>query len=126
MNQKRISQGDLKLILALLLAGAMVAAFSFFARQDGHDAVVERDGQVVARVPLARDGLYPIEADGTVTNLLRVEGGAIRMEEADCPDHLCIHKGAIRYVGDSIICLPNRVVVRIAGSDALDLDAVTG
>ena len=48
------------------------------------------------------------------------------MEEADCPDRLCMRRGAIRYAGDSIICLPNKVVVEISGEDALNLDAVAG
>ena len=126
MEMKRFSRGDLKLIAALLLVGLAVIAFLTFNRQDGRQVVIRVDGQTIARLSLAQDAQYPVEIEGTVTNVLVVHDGAVRMEEADCPDHLCIHRGAIRYVGDSIICLPNRVVAEISGEDALHLDAVAG
>ena len=47
------------------------------------------------------------------------------MEEADCPDLLCVHQKAISKEGESIICLPNKVVVTIRGGEETELDAVT-
>ena len=40
------------------------------------------------------------------------------MTRADCPDQLCIHQGPIHIQGETIVCLPNRVVVEITGNDA--------
>ena len=126
MRTKRIGRADLLLIAALMLAGLILTLLLFANRQDGREAVVRVDGQAVARLPLSEDRRFPVEIDGTVTNVLIVHNGVIRMEEANCPDHLCIHRGAIRYAGDSIVCLPNRVFAEITGNDALNLDAVTG
>ena len=126
MEEKRFARGDLKLIAALLLAGLAIILLLTLNRRDGRQVVVRVDGQIAARLPLAQDASYPVEIEGTVTNVLTIKDGAVRMEEADCPDHLCIHRGAIRYAGDSIICLPNKVVVEISGEDALNLDAVSG
>ena len=126
MEEKRFARGDLKLIAALLLAGLAIILLLTLNRRDGRQVVVRVDGQIAARLPLAQDASYPVEIEGTVTNVLTIKGGAVRMEEADCPDHLCIHRGAIRYAGDSIICLPNKVVVEISGEGALNLDAVSG
>ena len=126
MHMKRVHRSDLLLIAALLLAGLIASAFLFFNRQGGQQAVVRANGQIVARLPLAQDARVPVEIEGSVTNVVVVQDGAVHMEEADCPDHLCIRRGAIRYAGDSIICLPNKVVVEISGEDALNLDAVAG
>ena len=126
MRTKRVGRSDLLLIAALLLTGLIMSSLIFFHRQDGRQAVVRVDGQIVAQLPLAQDARYPVEFEGAVTNVLVIQDGAVRMEEADCPDHLCIHRGAIRYAGDSIVCLPNKVVVEISGEDALNLDAVSG
>ena len=126
MGVKRLAAGDLKLIAALLLAGLAILALLTFTRQDGRQAVVRVDGRIIARLSLAQDAQYPVEIEGTVANMLIIQGGAVRMAQADCPDHLCIRRGAIRYAGDSIICLPNKVVVEISGEDALNLDAVAG
>ena len=126
MKTKRVGRGDLLLIAALLIAGLVMTAVLHGFRQDGRQVIVRVDGQIVARIALSADGEYPVEVNGEITNLLAVQDGAVRMEEAECPDHLCIRRGAIRYAGDSIVCLPNRVVAEITGEDALDLDAVVG
>ena len=123
---KRVHRSDLLLIAALLFAGLVISALMFFNRHEGQQVVIHANGQILARLPLAQDTQYPIEIDGTVTNVLIVRDGTVRMEEASCPDHLCVRRGAIRYAGDSIICLPNKVVAEISGEDALGLDAVTG
>ena len=47
------------------------------------------------------------------------------MESADCPDQICVRQKAISKEGESIICLPNKVVVSIVGGEEKELDAVT-
>ena len=126
MDVKRFARGDLMLIAVLLIAGLTIIALLAFTRPDGRQAIVRVDGQIVAQLPLEQDAQCPVEIEGTVTNLIVIQNGTVHMEEADCPDHLCILRGTIRYAGDSIICLPNKVVVEISGEDALNLDAVAG
>lgn len=126
MRLKRTGRADLLLIAALLLVGLILTLLLCLNRRDGRQVVVRVDGQIAARLSLSEERQYPVEIDGTVTNLLVIRDGTVRMAEADCPDHLCIHRGAIRYAGDSIVCLPNRVIAEITGDDALDLDAVSG
>lgn len=48
-------------------------------------------------------------------NLLEVHNGGIHMVEADCPDDLCLLMGHKDTVGETIVCLPNRVLVEIVG-----------
>ena len=53
----------------------------------------------------------------TGTGLLRAvtaaENGAVFMAEADCPDSLCVQMGKIYREGESIVCLPHGLVIRI-------------
>ena len=49
---------------------------------------------------------------------------AAKMEWADCPDQLCVHQKAISRTGESIICLPNQVVVSVQGSKEGKLDGI--
>ena len=44
---------------------------------------------------------------------------------ADCPDKLCVRQGALDRNG-VIVCLPNRVVVRVSTESGADYDAVVG
>ena len=123
----RSHRNDLILAAVLLLLGGALALVLWLARQPGAYARVTVGGEVVAEVPLDRDTNlavqkgYFVEAYG---NYLIVRDGAIWMESADCPDQLCVHQGAIRYVGESIVCLPNKVVVTVVNGQDGGFDAV--
>lgn len=57
-------------------------------------------------------GLVP---DGRSYNLLAVSGEHVRMDSADCRDQICVHHRPIAGGGESIICLPHKLVVEIMG-----------
>jgi hypothetical protein len=58
--------------------------------------------------------------DGTVTNTVRIVGGEVFLEYANCPDGLCLRHGALRGGRDVIVCLPNSVTVEMSGGGAVD------
>ena len=55
---------------------------------------------------------------------VRVEPGAVSMERADCPDQICVRQCRITGSSHPIVCLPNRVEIRLTAGDGFD--AVTG
>ena len=105
---------DFLLIVFLLLFSAGLFLFQQFRQKEGGWAVVTVDSVESGRYSLLRDGRYSLNQG---SNLLVIEDGAAYMEDADCPDHICVEMGKIRYTGQSIVCLPNRVVVTIEGAD---------
>lgn len=120
-KQKGAKKGlryDLILIISLLVLSLVAVGVLFAMRKTGEYAVVEIDGEEVARYPLNIDGEYTLNGG---TNLLVIEDGRAYMSYADCPDHTCVKTGKIRYSGESITCLPNRVNIYITGEDGLDL-----
>lgn len=58
------------------------------------------------------------------TNVLVIRDGKADMVEADCPDKLCVRQKPISKEGESLICLPNKVIVTVAGGEKNELDAV--
>lgn len=74
-------------------------------------------------------GSYSLYEDQTIdinnTNTFIIEKGTGKMCKADCPDQLCVHQKAISKTGESIICLPNKVVVSVIGGEENELDAIT-
>ncbi|MCC8182644.1 MAG: NusG domain II-containing protein [Clostridiales bacterium] len=120
--------GDLLLIAGLIVVGLALTVFVLLSRMGGQSddltVVIRQDGEVVAALPLDEDAVYTVQGEDDAVNRVVIEDGAVFMEEASCPDRLCVKQGKIRYSGDSLICLPNRVVVEITGQDDLGLDAV--
>ena len=117
-------RGDLYLMVGCLLAALVCCCLWFLLRQDGSAVIVEQNGRETARYALSEDRTVRIEGEGGY-NLLVIEGGEVYLSEADCPTQLCMKTGKIRYAGQSIVCLPHKLAVRITGG-ASGLDGVTG
>ena len=47
------------------------------------------------------------------------------MTEADCPDKICIDQGRVRYTGQCITCLPNKLTVTVEGGGEPEVDLVS-
>lgn len=50
----------------------------------------------------------------------------IRVAESDCPTQDCVHTGIVSHSGQSIVCLPARIVIQLVGGADSGLDAVLG
>ena len=121
----RLRRNDLILIAGLTLAGALIALIVFLTSGAGAQVRVRVDGAVVGTFPLSEETEYEIAGIGGYNRLV-IEGGEAYLEEADCPDGLCVGMGKISRSGQSIICLPHKVVVDIVGGDeepAVDVTA---
>ena len=107
---------DVILILFFLIIAAAALIWLSAGRQSEQIARVTVDGTVA--------GLYPLDQDDTVTiggvggkNTLVIRDGQADMMEADCPDKVCVDHAPISHVGESIICLPHKVVVEIIAGE---------
>ena len=117
-------RGDLYLIFGCLLAALVLCGLWLLLRQDGAVVIVEQNGRETARYALREDRTVRIEGAERY-NLLVIENGEAWLSEADCPTQICVKTGKIRYAGQSIVCLPHRLAVRITGGTDR-LDGVTG
>lgn len=115
-----MKRNDWLLMGAVLLAAALWWGFTEWQSRSGAatQVLVWQDRQLIGTYPLnSPDTLdIPADTDGG-HNLIRIENGTVRMVEADCPDQVCVHTQAIRGPGQSIVCLPNRIMVEVAGDN---------
>lgn len=133
--RKRFGRNDIILIsviviisVALLLIWKLVYLKGLKGQDTDSDACVEVtiDGRVYGTYPLSKDDTIEIKnGDGDVTNTLVIMGGVADMTSADCPDHLCVKQKAISKEGESIICLPNKVVVTVKSDTKSDIDSIS-
>ena len=110
------------LIVLVALAAVIALLFVLFNgnRTEGAGVSVCVNGVEVARYALSADGTYDLNGG---TNRLLVQDGQASMIWADCPDGICMRQGKIRYTGQCITCLPNRLTVTVYGGDG-DVDLV--
>lgn len=109
-------RSDIILVAALLIISLSVLLFMFLTREEGDVAEVSVNGVKVAEYPLSVDGVFYLNGG---TNVLVIENGEAYIREATCPDKYskngCVNTGKISYVGQKIVCLPNKVIVEIVG-----------
>ena len=130
VNEKGVSwlrshRNDLLLTAALLLLGGALALFLWLTRQTGGTVSVQINGKVVMELPLDEDAELVL-GEGEHTNTLVIRDGKARVVEASCPDKICVGHGAIQYAGESIVCLPHKLVITVRGGAASGVDGSTG
>ena len=119
-----LKKGDIILIAAIIfLTAAGFACLMLYGSGGGHRiAVIKQDSKVIERIDLDKmKDTREISVKGAYTDIILVEKGQIRFEDANCPSKDCVKTGWISKKGASAVCLPNRTSIRIEGeSDKVD------
>ena len=119
-----LKPGDWILIGALSLLLILSFFVPWMMREEGRYAVVMTGGRRVLRVALDEDRDIHVQGPLGETRI-EVRGGQVWVSEAPCPHHICMKMGKIRYSQEVIVCVPNRVVIRIEGASSEDIDGMT-
>lgn len=114
----------LLLVVALLTAGGM-RIWQMNNTKDTANVVVTIDGEVYGTYPLSKDRTERIELPDGSYNILVISDGYADVTEASCPDQICVKHNHIRYSKESIVCLPNKVVVTVEGGEENEIDGAT-
>lgn len=116
----RVRWGDVLLLCGiLLLAIGLWLALCLFS-SPGAVAVVTLDGEEVARLPLDTDCQTDIQSVYG-THRVVVQDGTVAVTEAPCPDLICVHHAPVSRVGETIICLPCKLVVTVMDGNSVRL-----
>ena len=110
------------IILAVVLLVIAAASFLWWRsyRDEGAYVAVNINGVQTAVYPLSEDRevLITTGENNENSNLMVIEKGEVRVTEADCPDSICVKTRSASYVGESIVCLPHKLVIEIIGEKA--------
>ena len=116
-----MKKNDFILAGGVLLVALVFLFLNYFViHKDGARVNVTVDGELYGTYRL--DEEQEIDIDGT--NYLVIHDGEADMTEANCPDKLCVHQKSISKDGETIVCLPNKIVVEVTGADSGELDSI--
>ena len=145
--KKYIRKADIILFIVLLAAGLAASAVLAMSHTGGDTVIIESGGELYATYPLAEDRLVivpapqekasslkvpddtkPASEQYTHYNVVTVSGGKVTVTEGSCKNQVCVHHSAISLSGESIVCLPNKVVIQLAEETEshTGIDGVTG
>jgi hypothetical protein len=108
----------------LALLACSLAAWLVISGAEVENAVAEiyKNGELLYTFDLSHERTTTI-GDKRLYNNIEITDGAIRVIEANCPDKICVNTGFISNGIIPIICLPNRLEIRIVGRNS-GVDAV--
>ena len=97
----------------------LIFAININKNYDSIHAIVKVDGKVYKEISLSslkEDDTFTVETSKG-NNTISVKDKSISITHADCHDSLCVKQGSISKVGDTIVCLPHKLIIEIKGKE---------
>lgn len=120
----RFCIGDV-LVIGFVVMLAILIGVVFWIKtgtEEGNTVVIYREGEKIQELSLDKNTEIFIE--NSYTNKLVVKDKKVAIVESDCPGMDCVHSGWISGKGRSLVCLPNRVEIRIEGEIDSEVDFI--
>jgi len=113
-----MNKNDVKLILVLVLFLLVFFLLKSFDNSSEKIANVYYNDEIIKTISLSNDDVYEVDGyNGKV--VIEVKNNKIRVIEETSERNLCSKQG----YGDIIICLPNKIVIKVENNDS-ELDGV--
>ncbi len=117
-------KNDIILTASILIVAASVFFIISLIGNKGGYVEIKKDGKIIATYPLSENRKVEIESENGY-NLLVIENGEAYIEEASCPDKLCMRQGKVNRNGETLVCLPNKTTVTVVSDKKSDTDFVS-
>ena len=119
--RKNITKGDIILVVFLLVLSLMLFVSSF-TRSENLTAQIYVAGEKTHSIDLRQ-----VSESYTITEnycQLLIEKDGVSFVHSDCADQLCVKRGKLKNQGDTMACVPEKVVVIIKSDDKHQFDGV--
>lgn len=112
---------DIVLAAVLLILGITCVLIVKYGLKSGNTADVYIDDKLVQTIDMSVDDEYTFQTDKG-SNTVEVRNGAVSMKSADCPDKVCVRMGTKNRNGETITCLPHKLVIEVHGGQEQEVD----
>lgn len=119
--RRKINKYDIVLIAAIIIVNCFLLYYFSKSLAAPKESVAEiySDNELVGEYKLKigyEDEFSVKTQDGKGYNLIKIKNDHVWVEDANCPDKICIHQGEISSEGQIIACLPNKMMIKIRTS----------
>lgn len=107
---------DIILAIVLIVIGFAMSFYLAMGKDDGAQVKASLDGKLYGIYALSEDQTVAIK-DGSHENEFEIKDGQVRMIRANCHNHDCMQQGSISKTGETIVCLPHKLVLEVTGGE---------
>ncbi len=121
-----MNKSDIKLIIIILLIAITVLfVIAIIDKNNSKEALVYYDNNLVLTIDLneSEEKIYIVDGFNGEVKII-AGNGKIKVDEEESPLHLCSKQGFIEESYESIVCLPNKIVIKISSKKKKDLDTI--
>lgn len=113
------------IILILILSGIAIVFYMVnkLTAGSGNKVVVYVDETIFVEYNLNEDNVYEIDTEYG-KNVITIENSRVSVSSADCSNQICVNHNPISKSNESIICLPNHLVIRIKSEETGEIDEI--
>ena len=118
-----MNKSDIKLIIIILLIAITVLfVIAIIDKNNSKEALVYYDNNLVLTIDLneSEEKIYIVDGFNGEVKII-AGNGKIKVDEEESPLHLCSKQGFIEESYESIVCLPNKIVIKISSKKKKDL-----
>ncbi len=111
------------ILILILIITSFAGVFIYRSHVKGSHkiAIIKQDGKILNTIDLTKvttKKQITVKYNKSHYNVIEIETGKIRIKDADCPDKICVKTGWISEPGQSIICLPHELIIKIEGNNS--------
>ncbi len=107
---RKIKPLEILIIIGIIVLSATFLLLTNIFSDKGSIAVITVNSEIVKEINLQK-------SENCIFNIknmkIEVKDGKIRILSSDCPDKICMHKGFISNRSENIICIPNKLIIKI-------------
>lgn len=118
-------KGDIIIIISVIISALLI----FFITSDmliyESDVIfveINLNGDIIHKLSIEDD--VEILVEDNYQNLVVIEGNSVKVINSTCPDGVCENFGNIQKEGQTIICMPNKLIIQISGTQT-EIDVIT-
>ncbi len=119
-------KADILIIAGILFIAILIMIVpGLFYKNNIAEVVIIQERTEIGRYSLLQNETITVTDSEGGYNLIMINEGTVQVTDADCPDKLCVKQRAINCHGESIICLPHKLVIQISSGKESGIDAMT-
>lgn len=111
-----MNKNDIKLLIIILIIISILFIIYFLNSKKANIAYVYYENDLILTINLSINQIYEVNGENGPVKI-EVLNNQIRVIEENSPRHLCSKQGFISNAGQSIICLPNKIIIELPNNE---------
>lgn len=120
----KIKRNDIILVGSVIILSLIVLLILKVTETEGSKVVITIDGNVYDTLDLNKDTTFTVKGEAGAWNTFEIREGYVKMLDASCPDKLCVMHKKIHFNHETIVCLPNKVVLEVTSKEENEVDMI--